>query len=63
MEGLPRRESAGFFTLMIKPPVPLSLAKAYVILEEVVMIEIAANSRHTSGKISRQTVPALLPVA
>lgn len=35
----------------------------YVILDEVVMIAVVAKSKHISGNISRQTMPARLPVA
>lgn len=37
---------------------PLSRAKAHVILLDVVMIEVVAKSRHTSGNMSRHTAPA-----
>lgn len=35
----------------------------YVILDEVVMIDVVANSKQIKGNINRQTVPALLLVA
>jgi hypothetical protein len=42
---------------------PPSLAKAYVMRDEVVMIAISAKRIQPSGNMSRHTAPALLPVA
>jgi len=42
---------------------PRSLAKANVIRLDVVIIEVVAKSKQTSGKISRHVAPARLFVA
>lgn len=38
---------------------PRSLAKAYVMRLDVVMMPIVANTRHIRGKMSKQTAPVL----
>ena len=42
---------------------PPSRANAYVMRDEVVMMEVVAKRRQISGNMSRQTAPARLSVA